>query len=103
MSTIKIKGTSSGEVTLAADASSTKISVDKNVDITGKVITSAQSMVEAVSDASAVTVNSTTATTLEVYHLRQQENLYYLQLVVMTTLVKMVVGFIIDFTEIQLK
>lgn len=64
MSTLKIKGSSSGEVTLAADASSTKISVDKNVDITGKVITSAQSMAEAVSDASAVTINSTTATSL---------------------------------------
>ena len=64
MSTLKIKGTSSGEVTLAADASSTKLTCDKNIEITGKVVTSAQSTAEAVSDSSAVTVNSSTATTL---------------------------------------
>ena len=37
MSTLKIKGTSANEVTLSADANATKISVDKDVDITGKV------------------------------------------------------------------
>ena len=64
MSTLKIKGTNANEVTLSADANATKISVDKDVDITGKVVTSAQSMAEAVSDASAVTINSTTATSI---------------------------------------
>ena len=64
MSTLKIKGTSANEVTLAADANATKISVDKDVDITGKVVTSSQSQVQSHSDASAVTINSTTATSL---------------------------------------
>ena len=64
MSSIKLKGSSSGEAILSTDASASKISVDKNVDITGKVIASAQSQVEAVSDASAVTINSSTATSL---------------------------------------
>lgn len=64
MSTLKIKGTSANEVTLSADANATKISVDKDVDITGKVVTSSQSQVQSHSDASAVTINSTTATSL---------------------------------------
>jgi len=64
MSSIKLKGSSSGEAILSTDATATKITVDKNVDITGKVIASAQSQVEAVSDSTAVTVNSGTATTL---------------------------------------
>ena len=64
MSSIKLKGSSSGEAILSTDASASKISVDKNFDITGKVIASAQSQVEAVSDASAVTINSSTATSL---------------------------------------
>jgi len=64
MGTLKIKGSTSGEVTFTPDATSTKITVDKNVDITGTVVSSGQSQPEAVSDASAVTVNSTTATTL---------------------------------------
>ena len=64
MSTLKIKGTSANEVTLSADANATKISVDKDVDITGKVVTSSQSQVQGFSDASAVTINSTTATSL---------------------------------------
>ena len=64
MSTLKIKGTSANEVTLSADANATKISVDKDVDITGKVVTSSQTQVQGISDASAVTINSTTATSL---------------------------------------
>ena len=64
MSTLKIKGSSANEVTLSADANATKISVDKDVDITGKVVTSSQSQVQGFSDASAVTINSTTATSL---------------------------------------
>ena len=64
MSTLKIKGTSANEVTLSADANATKISVDKDVDITGKVVTSSQSQVQSHSDASAVTINSSTATSL---------------------------------------
>ena len=64
MSTLKIKGSSANEVTLSADANATKISVDKDVDITGKVVTSSQSQVQSHSDASAVTINSTTATSL---------------------------------------
>ena len=64
MSTLKIKGTSANEVTLSADANATKISVDKDVDITGKVVTSSQTQVQGFSDASAVTINSTTATSL---------------------------------------
>ena len=42
MSTLKIKGSSANEVTLSADANATKISVDKDVDITGKVVPSSQ-------------------------------------------------------------
>ena len=64
MSTLKIKGSSANEVTLSADANATKISVDKDVDITGKVVTSSQTQVQGLSDASAVTINSTTATSL---------------------------------------
>ena len=64
MSTLKIKGSSANEVTLSADANATKISVDKDVDITGKVVTSSQTQVQGISDASAVTINSTTATSL---------------------------------------
>ena len=64
MSTLKIKGSSANEVTLSADANATKISVDKDVDITGKVVTSSQTQVQGFSDASAVTINSTTATSL---------------------------------------
>ena len=64
MSTLKIKGTSANEVTLSADANATKISVDKDVDITGKVVTSSQTQVQGFSDASAVTINSATATSL---------------------------------------
>jgi hypothetical protein len=64
MSSIKLKGSSSGEAIISTDATATKITVDKNVDITGKVITSTQSQVQAVSDSSVVTVNSDTATTL---------------------------------------
>ena len=64
MSTLKIKGSSANEVTLSADANATKISVDKDVDITGKVVTSSQTQVQGISDASAVTINSTTATRL---------------------------------------
>ena len=64
MSTLKIKGSSANEVTLSADANATKISVDKDVDITGKVVTSSQTQGQGFSDASAVTINSTTATSL---------------------------------------
>ena len=64
MSTLKIKGSSANEVTLSADANATKISVDKDVDRTGKVVTSSQTQVQGFSDASAVTINSTTATSL---------------------------------------
>lgn len=35
MSTLKIKGTTSGEIVLAADATSTKLTCDKNIDIQG--------------------------------------------------------------------
>jgi len=64
MSTIKLKGSSSGEAILSTDASASKITVDKNVDITGNVVTSTQTQVQSVSDASAVTINSSTATSL---------------------------------------
>jgi len=64
MSSIKLKGSSSGEAILSTDATAAKVTVDKNVDITGKVITSTQSQAEGFSDASAVTINSATATSL---------------------------------------
>lgn len=64
MSSIKLKGSSSGEAILSTDATAAKVTVDKNVDITGKVITSTQSQAEGFSDASAVTINSSTATSL---------------------------------------
>ena len=64
MSSIKLKGSSSGEAILSTDATAAKVTVDKNVDITGNVVTSTQTQVQSVSDASAVTINSTTATSL---------------------------------------
>jgi hypothetical protein len=64
MSSIKLKGSSSGEAILSTDATAAKVTVDKNVDITGNVVTSTQSQVQGFSDASAVTINSATATTL---------------------------------------
>lgn len=64
MSTLKLQGSSSGEAILSTDATASKVTVDKNVDITGKVIASTQSQAQAVSDSVAVTVNSATATTL---------------------------------------
>jgi len=64
MSSIKLKGSSSGEAILSTDATASKVTVDKNVDITGKVITSTQSQAEGFSDASVVTINSSTATSL---------------------------------------
>ena len=64
MSSIKLKGSSSGEAILSTDATATKITVDKNVDITGKVIVSAQTQAHAVNNPVVVTVNSNTATTL---------------------------------------
>ena len=64
MSSIKLKGSSSGEAILSTDATAAKVTVDKNVDITGNVVTSTQTQVQSVSDASAVTINSSTATSL---------------------------------------
>jgi len=64
MSSIKLKGSSSGEAILSTDATAAKVTVDKNVDITGNIVTSTQTQVQSVSDASAVTINSSTATSL---------------------------------------
>tara|TARA_R100000734_G_C3299977_1_gene90746 strand:- start:160 stop:663 length:504 start_codon:yes stop_codon:yes gene_type:complete len=64
MSSIKLKGSSSGEAILSTDATAAKVTVDKNVDITGNIVTSAQSQVEAVNTPAQVTVNSATATSL---------------------------------------
>ena len=64
MSSIKLKGARSGEAILSTDATAAKVTVDKNVDITGNVVTSTQTQVQSVSDASAVTINSSTATSL---------------------------------------